>query len=171
MSVKEGLPTARDATYEDKQTLPQRLLNSDLFSESRFIIYNNKLPFKVTCNNFAIACDTTEVVLSGDEIPSAVSFGSYMMISNSHYLVVFFHGNDVSDLLAHLKLHIQRHRSKYFFSNGTAYLHIIFPMHLPTKKVKDRLFPFIGENIIYEDSTRATQLVLERPLSFLEANM
>ena len=44
-------------------------------------------------------------------------------------------------------------------------------MHLPTKKVKDRLFPFIGENNIYEDSSRAAQLVLERPLPFLEANM
>ena len=160
-SVKEGLPTAHDATYEDKQTLPQRLLNSDLFPESRFIIYNNALPFKVTCNNLAIACDTTNVVLSGDEIPSAVSFGSYMMTPKGHYIVVFFHGNDVSDLFAHLKLH----RSKNSFSNGKVHLKITFPMTLPIEKVKKSLFPFLGKNTLYEYVPREAVVVVEHPLS------
>ena len=170
-SVKEGLPTARDATYEDKQTLPQRLLNSDLFPESRFLIYNNKLPFKVTCNNFSIACDTTDVVLLGDEILSAVSFGSYMMTPAGRSPIVFFNGNNVSDLLAHLKLHIQRHRSKYGSSNAKAHLKIIIPMTLPTEKVKKSINPFLGKNILYDHFPHETLLVVQCPLSLLKANI
>ena len=165
------MPAARDATYVDKQTLPQRLLNSELFPESRFIIYNSYLPFKVTCNNFAIACETTDVVLSGDEIPSAVSFGSYMMTPEGSSPIVFFNGNDVSDLLVHLKLHIQRHRSKYASSNTKAHLEIIIPMTLPIEKVKKSIFPFLGKNILYDHSPRETLLVVQRPLSLLKANM
>ena len=110
-------------------------------------------------------------MLSGDEIPSAVSFGSYMMIPKGHFLVLFFHGDDVTDLLAHLKLHVQRHRSKYGSSNAKAHLKIIFPMTLPTEKGKKRINPFLGKNILYDHFPRETLLVVQRPLSLLKANM
>ena len=163
-TIKEGLPTARDATYEDKQTLPQRLLNSDLFPESRFPIYNNYLPFKVTETNFAISCVTTDVVLSGNEVPHAVSFGSCLN-STRCFPVVFFHGYTVSDLLAHLKVHLQRYRGKIVSSNSKPHLEISFPMALPIDTVKESLIPFIGENILYDYSPREAIVVVERPLS------
>ena len=165
------MPTARDATYEDKQTLPQRLLNSDLFPESRFLIYNNYFPLKVTCDNFAITCHTTEVVLSGNEVLRAVSFSSYMMNPNGHSLAVFFHGNTEGDLLAHLKFHIERHKSNYASSNGKLRLETIFPMTLPTEKVKKSLFLFLGINTLYEDAPREAVVVVECPLPILKANM
>ena len=164
MSVKEGLPTARDATYEDKQTLPQRLLNSDLFPESRFLIHYDYLPFKVTETNFAIACDTNDVVLSGNEVPHAVSFGSCLN-SKRCFLVVLFYGYTASDLLAHLKIHLQRYRGKMVSSNSKPHLHINFPMALPINKVKESLFLFLGENILYDYSPREAMVVVERPLS------
>ena len=111
------------------------------------------------------------MVLSGDKIPSAVSFGSYMMTPKSHCLAVFFHGNTVSDLLAHLKFHIERHSSKYASSNGKLRLETIFPMTLPTEKVKRSLFPFLGKNTLYEDAPREAVVVVERPLPLLKANM
>ena len=158
------MPTARDATYEDKQTLPQRLLNSDLFPESRFLIYNDYLPFKVTETNFAIACDTTDVVLSGSEVTHTVSFGSCLN-SKRCCLVVLFHGYTVSDLLAHLKLHLQRYLAKMVSSNSKLDLQISFPMALPIDTVKESLIPFIGENILYDYSPREAIVVVERPLS------
>ena len=169
-SVKEGLPTARDATYEDKQTLPQRLLNSDLFPESRFLIYNDYLPFKVTETNFAIACDTTDVVLSGSEVTHTVSFGSCLN-SKRCCLVVFFHGYTVSDLLAHLKLHLQRYLAKMVSSNSKLDLQINFPMALPIDTVKESLIPFIGENILYDYSPREAMVVVEQPLPVLKSNI
>ena len=108
-------------------------------------------------------------MLSGDEIPSAVSLGPYMMNPNSHSLAVFFHGNTFSDLLAHLKCHIQRHRSKYACSNGKVHLELIFPMTLPTEKVKRSIFPFLGKNTFYEDAPREAVVVVERPLPILKA--
>ena len=169
MSTIEGLPTARDASYEDKHTLPQRLLNSDLFPESRFIIYNSYLPFKVNCNNFAIACDKTDVVLSGNEVPHAVSFGSCLN-SKCCCLVVLFHGYTVSDLLAHLKLHFQRYMTKMVSSNSKVDLQINFPRALPIEKVKESLFPFLGKNTLYDDVPREAVLVIERPLPILKAD-
>ena len=109
-------------------------------------------------------------MLSGDKIPSAVSFGSYMMIPKGHFLAVFFHGDDVSDLLAHLKLHIQRHRLKYDSSKDKVRLHIIFPI-LPTEKVKMNIFPFLGKNTLYEDTPREAVMLVEHPLRILKANM
>ena len=103
-------------------------------------------------------------MLSGDEIPSAVSFGSYMMTPNGHSVAVFFHGNTEGDLLAHLKFHIKRHRSKYACSNGKVHLEIIFPMILPTEKVKKILFPFLGKNTFYEDAPREAVVVVECPI-------
>ena len=110
-------------------------------------------------------------MLSGDEIPSAVSFGSYMMTPKGSSPIVFFNGNDVSDLLVHLKLHIQRHRSKYASSNTKAHLEIIIPMTLPIEKVKKSIFPFLGKNILYDHSPRETLLVVQRPLSLLKADI
>ena len=109
-------------------------------------------------------------MLSGDEIPSAVSFGSYMMIPKGHYLVVSFHGNTVSHLLAHLKRHLQRYRLKYDSSNDKVHLKIIFPI-LPTEKVKINIFPFLGKNTLYEDVPREAVVVVERPLPNLKANI
>ena len=110
-------------------------------------------------------------MLSGDEIPNAVSFGSYMMTPKSHCLAVFFLGNTVSDLLAHLRFHIERHRSKYASPNGKVHLEIIFPMTLPTEKVKKSLIPFLGKNTLNEDAPREAVVVVECPLPILKANM
>ena len=140
MSTKRSLPMSREVTDKDKPTLPKRLLNSNLFPESRFLICNSYLPFKVTHDNLAIACDTTNVVLSGDEVPSGASFGSCMMAQKGPCTVVFFHVNTVTDLLAHLRLHLQQHKLKYASSNGKANLELIFPLTLPIEKVKDSLF-------------------------------
>ena len=109
-------------------------------------------------------------MLSGDEIPSAVSFGSYMMIPKGHFLVVFFHGDDVSDLLAHLKLHLQRYRLKYDSSKDKVHIKIIFPI-LPTEMVKRNLLPFLGKNTLYEDVPREAVMVVEHPLRILKADM
>ena len=109
-------------------------------------------------------------MLSGNEVPHAVSFGSCLN-SKRCCLVVFFHGYTVSDLLAHLKLHLQRYRAKLISSNKKPHLEINFPMALPIDTVKESLFPSIGENVLFEYSPREAMVVIERPLPTLKANM
>ena len=57
------------------------------------------------------------------------------------------------------------------YSNKKPHLEINFSMALPIDKVKESLFPFIGENILYDYSPREAMVVVEQPLPVLKANM
>ena len=152
---------------EKNSDFVEALLQSDLFPEGSFLIYNHWLPLRVTNENIALACDTTNVVATHDTRSkrcTGVSFCTHLQVKRGVSLVIYFHVTSVDDVLQHLQCHLEHYREILTKYPGAANLELTFPMSLSLDEVKKKVFPHIGKSSIYETVPREGAIIVERPL-------
>ena len=144
--------------------VPRKLLESNLFCDKRYSLYNSNLPFRVTHANLALACETSDLVVSSESDTgnyTGVSFGSCIRTERGPSLTLHLYCGNTRSLFLHIGCHLQKHRDMLSELKGGAHFELCFPVSVPTEEIRDVISPVLGEDALFYEGR---SLIIDRPL-------